>query len=133
MVRPDKVKYMVRMAMFEKDHKNELEIASNYRKNDYVSMMRIVSFIVGSIVIMVIYALAAVLYFYKMNSVHTRTIFIFFFSAIIFYIFFMFFHLRRASINAEKRYDRSMKLNKEWKKLTQDFEKMLDEEDKEEA
>jgi predicted membrane channel-forming protein YqfA (hemolysin III family) len=133
MVRPDKVKYMVRMAMFEKDHKNELEIASNYRKNDYVSMMRIVSFIVGSIVIMVIYTLAAVLYFYKMNSFHTRTIFIFFFSAIIFYIFFMFFHLRRASINAEKRYDRSMKLNKEWKKLTQDFEKMLDEEDKEEA
>lgn len=132
MVRPDKVRYMVRMAMFEKKHKNELEIASSYRKNDYVSMMRIVSFIVGTIVIMVIDALAAALYIYKVNSFHTRTLFIFFFSVIIFYILFMFFHLRRASINAEKRYDRSMRLNKEWKKMTQDFERMLDEDDKEE-
>jgi uncharacterized protein YqhQ len=92
MLKNDRVKHMTKMAMYEKQNKNDLRIVTEYRRKDYISMSRILAFIFGSIAFAVFYFGVVVLFLYnRFSNIHTRLIVLILLLGILLYVFFLMF------------------------------------------
>lgn len=122
---------MIKMTMFDKKHSQELKIAMEYRKQDYISTMKIMAFSVGTMIFFIIYLsfIAAIVYVTKIN-IHASTIFIFIFLGILIYSLFMFFHLKMTEKNADIVYKKSNEVYNKWKEMMSELDKIYDEEEK---
>ncbi len=131
MIKYDRVEQMIKMTMFDKKHSQELKIAMEYRKQDYISTMKIMAFSVGTMIFFIIYLsfIAAIVYVTKIN-IHASTIFIFIFLGILIYSLFMFFHLKMTEKNADIVYKKSNEVYNKWKEMMSELDKIYDEEEK---
>lgn len=131
MIKYDRVEQMIKMTMFDKKHSQELKIAMEYRKQDYISTMKIIDFSVGTLIFLIIYLsfIAAIIYLTKIN-IHASTIFIFIFLGILIYSLFMFFHLKMTEKNADIVYKKSNEVYNKWKEMMSELDKIYDEEEK---
>ena len=119
MIKYDRVEQMIKMTMFDKKHSQELKIAMEYRKQDYISTMKIIAFSVGTLIFLIIYLsfIAAIIYVTKIN-IHASTIFIFIFLGILIYSLFMFFHLKMTEKNADIVYKKMSALTGDYSAVT---------------
>lgn len=131
MIKYDRVEQMIKMTMFDKKHSQELKIAMEYRKQDYISTMKIIAFSVGTLIFLIIYLsfIAAIIYVTKIN-IHASTIFVFIFLGILIYSLFMFFHLKMTEKNADIVYKKSNEVYNKWKEMMSELDKIYDEEEK---
>lgn len=131
MIKYDRVEQMIKMTMYDKKHSQELKIAMEYRKQDYISTMKIMAFSVGTMIFFIIYLsfIAAIVYVTKIN-IHASTIFIFIFLGILIYSLFMFFHLKMTEKNADIVYKKSNEVYNKWKEMMSELDKIYDEEEK---
>lgn len=131
MIKYNKVEQMIKMSMFDKKYGQELKIAMEYRKTDYINTIKLISFSVGSLIFIVIYIslITAIIYVTKIN-IHASTIFISVFLGILIYSVFMFFHLKNAEKNADKEYEKSKEVYEKWKEMMLSLDLLYKEEDK---
>jgi uncharacterized protein YqhQ len=132
MLKNDRVKHMTKMAMYEKQNKNDLRIVTEYRRKDYISMSRILAFIFGSIAFAVFYFGVVVLFLYnRFSNIHTRLIVLILLLGILLYVFFLYVHMRRVSKFADRKYRHSKNVYQKWRVMLRELEDMYDDEERE--
>lgn len=132
MLKNDRVKHMTKMAMYEKQNKNDLRIVTEYRRKDYISMSRILAFIFGSIAFAVFYFGVVVLFLYnRFSNIHTRLIVLILLLGILLYVFFLYVHMRRVSKFADRKYRNSKNVYQKWRVMLRELEDMYDDEERE--
>lgn len=132
MLKNDRVKHMTKMAMYEKQNKNDLRIVTEYRRKDYISMSRILAFIFGSIAFAVFYFGVVVLFLYnRFSNIHTRLIALILLLGILLYVFFLYVHMRRVSKFADRKYSHSKNVYQKWRVMLRELEDMYDNEERE--
>lgn len=123
---------MTKMAMYEKQNKNDLRIVTEYRRKDYISMSRILAFVFGSIAFAVFYFGIVILFLYnKFSNIHTRLIALILLLGILLYVFFLYIHMRRVSAYADKKYRKSKNVYQKWRVMLRELEKMYEDEERE--
>ena len=134
MLKNDRVIQMAKIAMYEKRNKNDLRIVTEYRKKDYISMSRIMAFVVGTIAYIVFFACiaASILYAY-FSKVHMRTLAFLILIGVVLYVVFMYVHMQRATKKAEEDYKRSKGVYSKWKGMLLELKDMYDKEDKQKS
>lgn len=129
MLSEDRIKVMTRLAVFEKEHAKENEIASKFYKNDYVSYHMIWTGVTTTIA----YGLCLLLFFLLnfesyMNKMHTMNLLEQGKIIIILYICAMVFMLTVAWFFYRKKYESAKKRLKEYCNRLHDLEKIYNEE-----
>ncbi|MCR4782481.1 MAG: hypothetical protein K5851_07055 [Lachnospiraceae bacterium] len=132
MLKNDRVIQMTKMAMFEKRNRSDLRIATEYRRRDYISMSRIVSFIIGSIAFALFYVGLVAFVLYNMTTgIHTRFLVLVLMIGIVLYVLFMYFYMRRVIVYANREYRRSKGVYAKWRQMLLELMKIYEDEEKE--
>jgi pilus assembly protein TadC len=130
MIREDRLEHMTRMAMYEKKEGQNLKIAQEFRKSDYVGLKTFSAFLIGTLIYFVIYSLLVVgMLFNYSGNLHFRLIATIVFAGLILYVIFMFLLLRHTRIMAAKAYKKGKAKEKEWKVMLDRLEDMYKQEE----
>ena len=134
MLKNDRVMHMAKMAMYEKRNKNDLRIVTEYRRKDYISMSRIMAFVVGTIAYIFFFAcIAATILYAYFSNVHTRSLVFLLLIGVVIYVVFMYFHMRNATNVAVENYKRSKGKYAKWKSMLMELNDMYDREDRQKS
>ncbi len=134
MLKNDRVMHMAKMAMYEKRNKNDLRIVTEYRRKDYISMSRIMAFVVGTIAYIIFFAcIAATILYAYFSNVHTRSLVFLLLIGVVIYVVFMYFHMRNATNVAVENYKRSKGKYAKWKSMLMELNDMYDREDRQKS
>ena len=126
--------HMAKMAMYEKRNKNDLRIVTEYRRKDYISMSRIMAFVVGTIAYIIFFAcIAATILYAYFSNVHTRSLVFLLLIGVVIYVVFMYFHMRNATNVAVENYKRSKGKYAKWKSMLMELNDMYDREDRQKS
>ena len=130
MIREDRLQHMTQMAMYEKKEGQNLKIAQEYRRNDYLGLKTFSAFVLGTLVFFVVYSLAVVGMLFNYNgNLHFRLIATIIFAGLILYVIFMFLMIRRTRIKAKRAYKKGKAKEKEWKVMLDQLEDMYKQEE----
>lgn len=117
MLSEERVKLMTQMAMFEKREGKKIQPAQKYRKKDYVSIHTIGGVMTGTLCYGFVFMAVMIGLFHTVFvNISMMNLLVCFFLGVLFYILFLFFHLKRVRRRARRNYDEGRKLLKQQKR-----------------
>ncbi|MDD6578894.1 MAG: hypothetical protein PUE94_06265 [Lachnospiraceae bacterium] len=129
-----RVKLMTKIALSDKKDHRDLEIAEEYTARDYVSMRLLQSFVIDTLLYLVLFAAVSIFVFYRyITTIHASTLLMAIFLGLVFYVLFLFVLMRASGHQARKTYDRAKTKRASFDKLMNELRDLYDEDEEQES
>lgn len=132
MLSEERVKHMVKIAMFEQKEMKKIQPVLKYSKKDYLGICLLANVFLASFLYLVAYGLLVVLLFSTVfTNLHMIGLVLGLVLGILLYIVYMYFWLGHIRKQYVKRYDEGVELTKILRREYQALQKMYEQEDME--
>lgn len=131
MLSEERVKYMTKMAMFEKKEGKKIQPVLKYRKKDYLSLCVLGNIFLATFIYMILCALVVGLLFSTiLTNLHLVGLVFGVVLAVLLYVVYMYLYMGHIKKQYSRKYDEGVVLAKE---LRKDYQKLLEMYQQEEA
>lgn len=130
MLNEERVRHMTQMAMFEEKEGRVYQLALEYNRKDYVSLMSVVHFLIGTLFYWACYAaIAFFLLSVMVSDTHIVMIILGVVAGVLLYAFYIYSHMVRVRREAGRRYDQGLEKLNHLRKDYRILEKMYQKEE----
>lgn len=126
-----RVKLMTKIALSDKQDHRALEVAEEYTARDYVSMRLLRSWILDTIIYLILFAAVTIFIFYRyITTIHVSTLLMVLFLGLVFYALFLFIMMRSSGRRARKTYEKARTKYAAFSELMNQLRDMYEEDEK---